>query len=359
MVPPDPPAGGFARAAQTSLRFLLIVAAAVVIVYALIQLRLVVLPVVGAILIATVLVPVARRLHGFGLPPTVATLATMFGGAALIAGLIALIVPSVAGELDDLGESVGSGIDQVVTWLADGPLGVSEAELNRGIDQAIERLGESSGSLAAGVLSGAQLVAELIAGLLLMAVLIFFFVKDGPRIWGWVVSLLPARRRDDANEIGARAWAALGGYVRGVSIVATVDAVLIGLALLIIGVPLVLPLMVLTFMGAFFPLVGALLAGAVAALVALVSNGVVAALVVVAVITLIQQVEGDLLYPLVVGRSVELHPVAILLALTAGAVLAGVIGALLAVPAAAVAWVAIDYLRDPPPPPAEAANSRL
>ena len=247
----------------------------------------------------------------------------------------------------------------MVTWLADGPLGVSEAELNRGIDQAIERLGESSGSLAAGVLSGAQLVAELIAGLLLMAVLIFFFVKDGPRIWAWVVSLLPARRRGDANEIGTRAWAALGGYVRGVSIVATVDAVLIGLALLIIGVPLVVPLMVLTFMGAFFPLIGALLAGAVAALVALVSNGVVAALVVIAVITLIQQLEGDLLYPLVVGRSVELHPVAILLALTAGAVLAGVIGALLAVPAAAVAWVAIDYLRDAPPSRAEAADSRL
>ncbi len=359
MAPSDPARSGFARASEASLRFLLIVAAGVVVVYGLVQLRLVVLPVVGAIMVSTVLVPLAARLVRLGLPPAIATLAAMFAGAAAVAGLIALIVPSVAGELDDLGESVESGIDQIVSWLADGPLGVSEAELNRGIDQAIERLGESSGSLAAGVLSGAQLVAELIAGLLLMAVLIFFFVKDGPRIWAWVVSLLPARRRDDANEIGARAWTALGGYVRGVSIVATVDAVLIGLALLIIGVPLVLPLMVLTFLGAFFPLVGAVLAGFVAALVALVSNGVAAAVAVIVVITLIQQLEGDLLYPVVVGRSVELHPVAILLALTAGAVLAGVIGALLAVPAAAVAWVAIDYLRDAPPSRAEEADSRL
>ena len=334
------------RAAELSLRFLLVAAASAVVVFALIELRLVVLPVIGAIMLATVLVPVARRLEDRGVPAAGAALAAMAGGLAVLAGLIALIVPAVADELDELGERLDQGIDQVVEWLAEGPLGVSEGELNQQIDQGIERLGESSGSIAAGVLSGAVLVAEILAGLLLMAVLVFFFVKDGPRIWAWVVSLLPTARRDDTNEIGERAFATLGGYIRGVSIIAIVDAVLIGIALLIIGVPLVLPLMVLTFLGAFFPLVGAVLAGAVAALVALVSNGVVAALIVVAVITIIQQVEGDLLYPLVVGRTVELHPVAILLSLTAGAVLAGVVGALLAVPAAAVAWVVIDHLRE-------------
>ncbi len=147
---------------------------------------------------------------------------------------------------------------------------------------------------------------------------------------------------------GGGAGTTLGSYLRGVALVALFDAAVIGVALAILGVPLVLPLAVLTFFAAFFPLVGAVTAGAVAALVALVSNGVVTALIVVAVITAVQQLEGDVIYPVVVGRSIELHPVAILLVLTAGAVVAGIIGALFAVPVAAVIWTAIKYFRDEP-----------
>jgi predicted PurR-regulated permease PerM len=182
---------------------------------------------------------------------------------------------------------------------------------------------------------------------------VFFLVHDGRRMWAWAVGLFPAGRRADVEAIGVRVWAALSAYVRGVAMVAVVDAVLIGLALLVIGVPLVVPLMVITFLGAFVPLVGALVAGAVAALVALVIEGVIAAVLVTVAIVVIQQLEGDLLYPLVVGRAIALHPVAILLALTAGTVVAGIIGALLAVPVAAAVWTAADHLRrdqvSPPP----------
>jgi predicted PurR-regulated permease PerM len=195
------------------------------------------------------------------------------------------------------------------------------------------------------VVTGALFVTELIAGLLLALVLLFFVLKDGYRIWDWIVSLVPGRRREGLREVGSASWSTLGHYLRGVASVALFDAVTIGVALAILGVPLVLPLAVLTFFGAFFPLVGAFTAGFVAALVALVSEGVVTALIVVGVITAIQQLEGDVIYPVLVGRQIRLHPVAILLVLTAGAVVAGIVGALFAVPAAAVAWTAIQHVR--------------
>lgn len=314
--------------------------------FVLVQLRLVVLPVLAALFAATVLVPPARWLRRRGWPSSLATLAVMAGAAGLMAAVIAAIGRAVADELDDLGRSARQGLEEVVEWLAAGPLGLSEQQIERALDQGLERLRDNGDLLAGGLLSGAVALAEALVGLLLAAVLLFFFVRDGERIWAWVVDLCPARRRADVRELGRRSWATLGAYVRGVSIVALVDAVLIGIALALIGVPLVVPLMVLTFFGAFIPLVGALVAGSAAALVALVSQGVVPALLVLVAITLIQQLEGDLIYPQVVGRALSLHPVAVLLAITAGAVVAGVVGALLAVPAAAVVWTVASYFTD-------------
>jgi len=257
-------------------------------------------------------------------------------------------VPAVAAQIDELGASAREGLDETLAWLTAGPLGLSERDINHAVDQGLEQLRDSSDLIADGVISGALLIGELIAGVLLTAILLFFFLKDGDRLWSWLVDLAPASRRRDVDEIGRRSWTTLSGYLRGVSIVALIDAVLIGVALAIIGVPLVLPLMVLTFVAAYIPLVGAIIAGAFAALVALVAVGPLASLLVVLAITIIQQLEGDLIYPLVVGRAISLHPVAILLALTAGAVVAGVIGALLAVPAAGVIWTIASYLRDGP-----------
>jgi predicted PurR-regulated permease PerM len=196
------------------------------------------------------------------------------------------------------------------------------------------------------VLDGAVLVTQWLAGIVLIVMLTFFFVKDGARIWDWIVELFHEDRQPVVRDVGDRAWAALAGYVQGVFLVATLDAVFIGIALVLVGVPLALPLIVLTFVAAFFPIVGAFSAGAAAVLVALVANGLVGALIVLAAIVLVQQLEGNVFYPVVVGRRLRLHPVAILLALTAGGVLAGIAGAFLAIPVASVTSAVLAYMRE-------------
>ena len=191
-----------------------------------------------------------------------------------------------------------------------------------------------------------MLLTQWAAAVILIVVLTFFFVKDGARLWDWVLELFHEDRQPVLREVGERSWGALSAYVQGVFLVATIDAVLIGAALLIVGVPVAMPLIVLTFIAAFFPIVGAFVAGAAAVLVALVANGLGAALVILAVIVAVQQLEGNVFYPVVVGRKLQLHPVGILLALTAGGVLAGVVGAFLAVPIAAVTGAVLNYTRE-------------
>lgn len=331
--------------ARVSVNFLLLAAAVYVLAWLAGRLWLVVLPVLVSLLVASLLVGPADLLrHRLRLPSALATLLTMLGGTLLVAGALAFVVPAFIDQSDELQQSASEGLDDVVAWLRD-TFGIRRGELENAVDSAVSRVQENSSTIAGGVLSGATIAAEVIATLALIVVLVFFFVNDGRAMWQWVVSLFPARQQDDVHAIGEKIWSSTSGYMRGVAFIALVDAVLIGIALVLIGVPLVVPLMVLTFLGAFLPLVGAVLAGAVAALVALVTGGVVDAVLVVVAITAIQQIEGDLLYPFVVGKAISLHPVAILLALTAGTVLAGIVGALLAVPVAAAVWAAVDHLR--------------
>lgn len=332
----------FARAAQLSLQFLLVAGAIAVAGYVLVHLRLVVLPVLAALFLATILMPIVDWLRR-RLPDALAALLVMLVALALLGGLTALLAPPVVDEFGDLGESFREGLRELGSTLES--IGVTQAEIDQAIDDGLASLEENIGGIGQGVVTGALFVTELAAGLLLALVLLFFVLKDGHGIWDWIVSLVPGRRRAGLREVGSASWSTLAHYLRGVALVALFDAVTIGVALAILGVPLVLPLAVLTFFGAFFPLVGAFTAGFVAALVALVAEGVVTALIVVGVIVAIQQLEGDVIYPVLVGRQIRLHPVAILLVLTAGAVVAGVVGALFAVPAAAVAWTAIQHLR--------------
>jgi predicted PurR-regulated permease PerM len=339
-----PAAGPLARAAQVSLQLLLVVAGLALVGFLILQLRLVVFPALFALLLAAVLMPVADRLRRV-MPDGLAALIVVVVSALLLGGVVALLAPSVIDELGDLGASIRQGLGQVASAL--GTIGVSQVEIDAAIDGALEQLRQNSAGLGRSILTGATLVAEMAAALVLVAALLFFLLKDGDRIWGFCLHLLPARRRGDAEELGRRSWTTVSHYVRGVALVALFDSVLIGTALAILGVPLVLPLAVLTFIGGFFPLVGAITAGAVAALVALVSNGVITALIVVAVITLVQQLEGNVVFPLIVGRTIRLHPVPILLALTAGAVVGGVLGALFAVPLVALAWTVLEYAREP------------
>jgi predicted PurR-regulated permease PerM len=320
-------------------------------VYALGYLRIVVLPVIIAILLTTLLLPLKRFLNNRGLGDAAATALTMLAAILLLAAVLTAIAPSIGNQVSDLRTGVEDGVRKATTVLADKPFNLSKNELDDSVDKALERLRENSSSLTKGVASGAVVVGELLTGLIVTLLLVFFFLKDGRQMWDWIIGL-GGRHRDHrrADELGARVYAALSGYVRGIALVGLVDAILIGIALLIIGVPLVVPLMILTFLGAFMPLIGAFLAGLAAVLIALVSNGFVAALFVLGAIILVQQVEGHVLYPVLMSRTVHLHPAVIVLSLAIGGIVAGIIGVFLAVPIAGVASTVISFVREEPPP---------
>jgi putative heme transporter len=349
--PPLPPAilkgddavpRGLAVASAITLRVLIVAGGVLLAAMAASRLMMVVLPVIIALLLATLLVPAARRLQSHGWRPAPAAAAVTFAALFVFFGLWALIIPGVLSQSDDLFTNVQDGARQAVTVLE--PLGVDRADVDRAIDDALSSVQGSA--VANEVLTGAVLLTQWAAAVILIAVLTFFFVKDGARLWEWLLELFHEDRQPLLREVGERSWGALSAYVQGVFLVATIDAVLIGAALLIVGVPVAMPLIVLTFVAAFFPVVGAFVAGAAAVLVALVANGLAAALVILAVIVAVQQLEGNVFYPVVVGRKLQLHPVGILLALTAGGVLAGVVGAFLAVPIAAVTGAVLNFTRE-------------
>ena len=322
----------------------LVVAFAVALVALIVaRLRVIVVPVAVAILLSTFLVPPARLLRERGLPAAAAALAVLILALALVGGTIAALVPAIADEWGELDVSVEAGVDEATAWLTD-EFGLSERRVADWQSSAVEQLRAQSSRIAGGVFGGAYLALELVAGLVLMLVTLFFLLKDGERLWRWLVSLFPPHVRGDVEAIGERSWETAGGYIRGVSLVALVDAVFIGVAIWLIGVPLVLPLATLTFIGGFFPIIGAFVAGFAAAMVALVFEGWLAALLVVGATVLVQQLEGNVLQPVIVGAAVRLHPLAIVFAVTAGGILWGIAGAFLAVPLVAVVTRAAAYL---------------
>ncbi len=324
------------------------------------RLRIVVLPLILALLLTTLLAPAMSWLRSHGSPRLAGAWATMLGALVLLAGVIVGLTTGAMEEWEGLDVRLSEGVDRVERWLVEGPLGLDPNPLGRIRDGWTEWIAGHADGLTGSVIGGATLILEIVAGILLAFVLLFFFLKDGDRIWAWCVRQWPREWRRHVDEGGRRAFTTLSSYLRGTAIVATVDAVLIGTALWLIGVPFVLPLSLLTFFGGFLPLVGATVAGAIAALVALVTEGFTDALIVVGVIVVVQQVEGDVLAPVVLGRSLNLHPLAILLAVTAGAALAGIVGAFLAVPTAAVGWTLLEYAREarsePDDLPAKAAT---
>jgi predicted PurR-regulated permease PerM len=308
------------------------------------RLSVVIVPLVLALFPAAVLAPPTKRLKDAGLPASAAALLVLVSSIALVAGVFTALAPNVQAELGDLGDRLQEGYEEVDVFLARGPFGFEPIRLDEVVELARQHLGstEGIGEGAVGVVTSVvEGVAEIFFGLFAL----FFYLKDGPRMAAWLRDLFPRRARADAEAIGARVWFTIGAYIRGQLVIAVVDAVLIGLGLWIVGVPLALPLAVLVFFGGLFPIVGAVAAGIVAVLVALATGGLTSALIVLAIVVAVQQVEGHLLAPIVLGKATELHPVAVIAALTAGAVLLGVLGAFLAVPIAASATRAFGYLR--------------
>jgi predicted PurR-regulated permease PerM len=342
--------GWYRTTAAASWRLLVILGAVAAIVYALVFLRVVVLPIIIAILASTLLLPVVHFLKRKRWPPGLAAAAAMVGAFLILAAIATAIAPSIGHQFRDLRPQAEQGVRQATDVLADQPFNLSKRDLQQRVDEALKHLRENSVPLARGVRSGAVVVGEVITGLIITVLLTFFLLKDGEQIWGYILTLMGAGSREHASELGGRVYAALAGYIRGIALVGLVDALLIGLALVIIGVPLVVPLMIITFFGAFVPLIGAFLAGLIAVLIALVSGGVVDALLVLGSIILVQQVEGHVLYPVLMSRTVHLHPAVIVVALAAGGILGGIVGVFLAVPVAGVASVVLEYARDRPAP---------
>jgi putative heme transporter len=335
-----------AVATAWSWRLLVIGAAVIVVAYAAATLRLVVLPVFLALFFTALLRPVAERLRARGAPPFIAALVSVLLMLTIVAGVLAWIVPQFIAEFQDLADDFVGGVESAGDWLVEGPAGVEREELEGWVDNVVEEVRASTDEIVSGLVAGAAFAIELLAGLGIALVLTFFFLKDGDKIWDWIVGVFARTHHADVREMGSRSWATLAGYLRGMTIVALADSIFIGIALVILDVPGALALAVLIFFGAYIPIAGAVVTGALAVLVALIAVGLVTALLVLAAVIIVQQAESNLLHPYVVGRAVRVHPVAILLGVTAGAVLGGVIGAFVAVPIVAVAARIGGYIRE-------------
>ncbi|MBF6413877.1 AI-2E family transporter [Nocardia cyriacigeorgica] len=325
------------------------------------KLWVVLLPVLLAIVVATVLWPPARWLMDHKFRPAAAASITVIGFLGVLAGVIALIVPSVVDQAPDLADKSTEGINKVRDWLQGPPLNVRDEQLDSAVDAVVTRLQSSAEQIATGVFTGVSAATSALITLFLVLVLSFFFVKDGPRFLPWLHNTVGSPAGRHLEEVLARVWAVLGGFIRTQAVVSMIDAVLIGLGLVILDVPLALVLAVITFLGGFIPMVGAFVAGALAVLVALVANGLTTALIVLGIIVAVQQLEGNVLQPVLQSRSMKLHAVIVLLSVTAGGALYGIVGAFLAVPVAAVAAVVIRYVGEqidvftaPPPPEPDA-----
>ncbi|BCW20085.1 AI-2E family transporter [Arthrobacter sp. NtRootA9] len=333
-------ADGFGRVGTRAAQILVIIIVAAISIFALMQIKLLVIPVLIALILAAAIGPFVNLLRRRGLPGGLATGIAFIGLLLLLAGVSTVIYFSVRNQWGELATQASSGLDELEEFLRTGPIPVDQQQLEQG-RQAIVDFATSS-QVRSGAITGLSVVTEFIAGASLMVVILFFFLKDGAKIWNFFLRPFTGRREAKLRRVGRRTLEVLGGYVRGTAIVALVDTVAIGAALLILQVPLAFPLAIIVFIGAFIPLVGATVAGILAALVALVANGPVVALIVVAVVIAVNQLEGDLLQPVVMGKSLQLHALVILMALTAGTILAGIVGAVLSVPLAAVAWAIVQ-----------------
>jgi putative heme transporter len=331
---------GLRRASELGWRFLVVAAAVVVLALLLARLRIVLVPAAVALLAACALWPLATRLRGVGIPQALAALLLLLALVGTVAVAVAVLAPRAAHEFDQLDVTVTGGVDEIQDWFTRPPLNLPGARVSSFFDRAEQEARDAAGNVVGGAVGGAMLALEVVVAALLTLVLSFFFLKDGDRLWAWCRTALLARW-DDADEAGQRVRDVLAGYVRGTAIVALVDAVAIGFGLYLLGVPLVIPLAVLTFFGGFVPLVGATVAGFAAIMVALFARGVAVAVAALALVLGVQQLEGHVLQPFVVGRQVRLHPVVVLLAVSVGSVLWGIAGAFLAVPltaAVSAAW---------------------
>ncbi|MER6784354.1 AI-2E family transporter [Streptomyces sp. NPDC000658] len=332
--------------ARVSVELLLVLVMAATVIWLLGRMWSVVWPFIVGLFITTLTWPLTRFLRNRGWRPALAASVVTVLFLVVAAGTVALIAVPVASQSGELTDGVVDGIQKLREWAAGPPLNIGEDQITGASDAAVERIRNSAGSMVTAVFTGVSTVVNGVVTAVLAVFLMFFFLKDGPRFLPWLTRQLPGRLATDIPTVAARGWDTLGAFVRSQAVVGLLDAVFIGIGLWVLGVPLVLPLAVLTFVSAFVPIVGALFAGFVAVLIALVSNGLTDALIVLAIIVVVQQLEGNVFQPIIQSRGLGLHAAVVLLAVTLGGSLAGVVGSLLAVPVAALIAVVWNYVRE-------------
>lgn len=334
--------------------FLVIVAAVGVLVYLFTKVASLVMAVIAALLLTALVSPVARQVRRLRAPAWVAALSGLFTVLIAIGGSVALVGNRIAGQWEEMRRSLTEGLQEAQSQIV-GALPISEQQLDTLIDGAVRTLRRSSPDPVA----SASMVTRVGAAVLIALFLLFFMLKDGRSMWEWVLRLAPERRRPKVDVAGRAGWRALGQYVHGIILVALADAAGIGLALVLIGVPFALPLTLLTFIAAFVPIIGAILAGAAAVIIAFVGGGTTDALLVLAAVLAVQQAESHLLQPLIMGRTLHLHPVVVVVAVAAGTLAAGIAGAIVAVPLVAVVYRVASVLAAPDEDDGPEADSRL
>jgi predicted PurR-regulated permease PerM len=335
---------GVRIAASWAWRLGLILLVSGALIWLLRQVSFLIIPVMVAALLAGLLSPVTTWLRRRGLPGGLAVAVTVLGFIGLIAGALALVGRQLLIGFGELWSQALEGVKQVQDWLSAGPLHLTAAQIDQYVKEATDALQNNSSSILSGALSFGSTAGHFAAGMLLALFILIFFLLEGDRIWAFLVRLLPKKARAATFGAGRKGWSSMVSYARIQMFVAAVDAIGIGVGAAIIGVPLALPLGVLVFLGSFIPVVGALITGIIAVLLALVANGPVNALIMLAIVLAVQQLEGHILQPLVMGKAVSLHPVAVILSVAAGSYLAGIPGALFSVPILAVANSAIRYI---------------
>ncbi|WP_432081439.1 AI-2E family transporter [Streptomyces sp. WAC 04229] len=345
---PDPAQAvpwGVRVAAEAGWRLLVLAGTVWVLMRVISAVQLVVLAFVAALLITALLQPAVAWLRRHGVPRGPATALTAILGFVVM-GLIGWFVTwQVMENIDNLSDQVQDGIDELRNWLLNSPFHVTDKQINEIAKNLREAVGANTDQITSAGLEGVTVVVEALTGILLAAFSTLFLLYDGKRIWQWTLKLVPAAARPGVAGAGPRAWRTLTAYVRGTVIVALIDAIFIGLGIYFLDVPMAVPLAVFIFLFAFIPLVGAVISGALAVVVALVTQGVFAAVMTLVVVLAVQQIEGHILQPFILGRAVRVHPLAVVLSVAAGGMVAGIGGAVVAVPLVAVTNTVVGYLR--------------
>ncbi|MFE3293666.1 AI-2E family transporter [Rhodococcus sp. NPDC059234] len=350
--PQTPPRGADAASvhplvrvgAEWTWRLLVLFAGLLTLGYLVRRLDTVLIPVGLALLGAALLSPLVNWFQRKGVPRSAAVIVVLISAIGIVAGIMTFVVEQFVTGIPGLTEQFTHSINQIQDWLTSGPFHFSEEQIRNAGDSAVKSIQDNREALTSGALTTGKVIGELFTGAALTLFTLIFFMYGGDQVWEFVTRIVPTRSRERVRLAGSQGYRSLVGYVRATVAVAAVDAVGIGAGLAILGVPLALPLASLVFMGAFIPIVGAFFAGFVAVLVALVTKGLITALITLGIIIGIMQLEGHVLQPLMLGRAVRLHPLAVVLAIATGIVLAGIVGGLLAVPTVAVMNTAIRSL---------------